>query len=512
MKKILLFLVLSLSTWLNVLAQETLLYKVEHKGWKKASYVFGTMHVNDEKAFAFGDPVFDAIDASDKVAFEISMLREDHEDQMENLIESEEAKNLMNFLRDTFMVRLKAADIDMKELETKILLISKELEQFLKDFHDPDSFRNLHVDAFLEMYARKKGKPTIGIETIEEQLKYLMSFDRNQLTENAIAFLKKPDWEKSLLQYLSGSDELKSQYSGIQMDQICGTVDGLAQSNWIDLLINKRNEIMVDRMYSEMGKQGVFMAIGAAHLCGEKGILALLKQKGCKLTPIKLGAKSEEIFIWKQIGGSDRKYTVDIPSHLEMTEDWYNPGVSTADTTRSGMYQLRIYQTTDPNYNDEVVYGDDHVGEAIFEGNTDEVPEQEEMPTKTIHEEQIQAPVEEIISDIPMEEYEIGQEVVADVDELDMGSDTIVETPDWSSLLGSWHRGNKKVVDTLVIEGAEGSLKLETLRAFQYISIETRIPIPESNGAYWVLELSGDSEMVRNQDLYRFFTSFKMLP
>ncbi len=504
MKKILLSLVLSLSTWLNVLAQETLLYKVEHKGWKKASYVFGTMHVNDEKAFAFGDPVFDAIDASDIVAFEISMLRPDHEDQMENLIESEEAKNLMNFLRDTFMVRLKAADIDMKELETKILLISKELEQFLKDFHDPDSFRNLHVDAFLEMYALKKGKSTIGIETIEEQLKYLMSFDRNQLTENAIAFLKKPDWEKSLMQYLSGSNELKSQYSGIQMDQICGTVNGLAQSNWLDLLINKRNEIMVDRMYSEMGKQGVFMAIGAAHLCGEKGILALLKQKGCKLTPIKLGAKSKEIFIWKQINESDRKYTVDIPSHLEMTEDWYNSGVSTADTTRSGMYQLRIYQTMNPNDDEEVVYGDDHVGEAIFEGKTDEIPEPEEMPPITTEE----APVEEKIMDIPMEEYQGNQEV----ETVTEGSDTLVEIPDWSSLLGSWYRGNKKVVDTLVIEGAEGSLTLETLRAFRYISIETRIPIPESNGAYWVLELSGDSEMVRNQDLYRFFTSFKMLP
>ena len=41
-----------------------------------------------------------------------------------------------------------------------------------------------------------------------------------------------------------------------------------------------RNQIMADRMAERLAEGGAFIAIGALHLPGEKGLLSLLSQRG----------------------------------------------------------------------------------------------------------------------------------------------------------------------------------------------------------------------------------------
>jgi len=41
-------------------------------------------------------------------------------------------------------------------------------------------------------------------------------------------------------------------------------------------------------MKEMMLKEKVFFAVGAGHLCGENGLIALLKREGFKLKPIEL--------------------------------------------------------------------------------------------------------------------------------------------------------------------------------------------------------------------------------
>ena len=53
-----------------------------------------------------------------------------------------------------------------------------------------------------------------------------------------------------------------------------------------DALLYDRNIIMADRI-EELGSQSsLFAAIGAGHLGGKKGVLRLLKQKGCEIIPV----------------------------------------------------------------------------------------------------------------------------------------------------------------------------------------------------------------------------------
>ena len=49
----------------------TLLWKISGKDLKKASYLYGTMHLTDERIFNLGDSLYKAIEHSDGFALEI---------------------------------------------------------------------------------------------------------------------------------------------------------------------------------------------------------------------------------------------------------------------------------------------------------------------------------------------------------------------------------------------------------------------------------------------------------
>jgi uncharacterized protein YbaP (TraB family) len=51
-------------------------------------------------------------------------------------------------------------------------------------------------------------------------------------------------------------------------------------------LVTDRNERMSDRIAKFIKQQPTFIAIGALHLPGEKGVIGLLRKKGFKVEPV----------------------------------------------------------------------------------------------------------------------------------------------------------------------------------------------------------------------------------
>ena len=54
----------------------------------------------------------------------------------------------------------------------------------------------------------------------------------------------------------------------------------------MDVTMQLRTYVMVDRMQPELGKGSAFFAIGAMHLAGEKGVLRLLEARGYRVEKI----------------------------------------------------------------------------------------------------------------------------------------------------------------------------------------------------------------------------------
>jgi uncharacterized protein len=53
-----------------------------------------------------------------------------------------------------------------------------------------------------------------------------------------------------------------------------------------DILLDNRNKNWVTQLKTLMKNESVFVAVGAGHLVGEKGLIALLKKEGYTLKPV----------------------------------------------------------------------------------------------------------------------------------------------------------------------------------------------------------------------------------
>jgi len=146
----------------------------------------------------------------------------------------------------------------------------------------------LILDLVLRQRAAAAGKPTAGLETAEEQLAV---FEQLSLADQ-IDLLKMTLAQRPKLPRLM--DALIEAYAADDLDRI-GELVAASSANQADLevlrrftfrLNDRRNLRMARRMTPYLQQGGAFVAVGALHLAGPKGILQLLRQSGCQIAPV----------------------------------------------------------------------------------------------------------------------------------------------------------------------------------------------------------------------------------
>lgn len=150
----------------------------------------------------------------------------------------------------------------------------------------PPATTGQFLDLILYQSAITQGKTTIGLETVDEQLAV---FDTLPEIEQ-IEILR--DTLENRHQFKQMFDEFLAAYlkrePGIllQLSQKYGSSDARIAQQMEERLINQRNRLMVDRMNPVLEQGNSFIAIGALHLPGQKGVLNLLKQRGFQVTKV----------------------------------------------------------------------------------------------------------------------------------------------------------------------------------------------------------------------------------
>ncbi len=130
--------------------------------------------------------------------------------------------------------------------------------------------------------AGKERKEIRGFETIAFQASV---FDSVPYATQAKSLLNSVDsinnnkvlFDKMVRVYLSQEIE---KIEAMFKEEEFGMKDGLEQ------LLDKRNINWVEQLKTILPKTNIFMAVGAAHLVGEKGVIELLKKEGYTLRPI----------------------------------------------------------------------------------------------------------------------------------------------------------------------------------------------------------------------------------
>lgn len=270
--------------------EKSLLWKVEADGVTEPSYVYGTIHIIDGDNFFYPDGTLAAIDACDKMVFEIDMA------------EMNDMSNMMGLMNKAFMNdNLELKDLvdssdyvlvqeHFKKLGLPFMMFKRMKPMFLTVFAGGDmnpmdiqSGKMKSYEMEFMQIAEQSDMATGGLETIEFQISVFDSIPYQAQADMLIEAIKVGD---------TGGDQFKEMIEMYRNQDISSMVSMIdedeSMGDYNDVLLANRNKNWIPLMKEMMIEQPTFFAVGAGHLAGKEGVLNLLKKEGLKLTPMSM--------------------------------------------------------------------------------------------------------------------------------------------------------------------------------------------------------------------------------
>lgn len=258
-----------------------LLWKISGNGLEQPSFLFGTMHTADSRAFNKIESVKNKLAGCDAFAMEILADEKDIDlnliagllmtdgTTLSSLFTKEEYKRI-----DSLMQKSSGFPLSLFEFVQPIV-IAMLFEQSGMTTDSTDA-----LDFYLKKIAQKEGKKLIGIETIQEQLKALQA-----LTYTEQAALVSQELNKQ--NDSQGTEQLFKFYASENLDSILILNRQNPMPEKLEkALVENRNKLMTDRIATIIRQQPTFCAIGALHLPAAGGVIEGLRQKGFKLESV----------------------------------------------------------------------------------------------------------------------------------------------------------------------------------------------------------------------------------
>lgn len=259
-----------------------LLWRI-HKPKQAASYLFGTIHVDDKRVKNFSSQVRKRFEESKTLCLEIlpdrqtqvsiglaMMLPENQ--HLDAIIGEPLFAELSVWLTKKGISPLQATRL---KPWAAMVMLSR-----------PESKGGYALDEQLYHWAEHEYKQLCALETLQEQLSVFDSLSTPEqvvLIQDTLTHMAElPEMNETLIQaYLNGDLEKIYAYS-MEFNQ---TSDTELANKLRTHLIDDRNRRMLSRMrpYLERGK--AFIAVGALHLPGENGLIRLLQQEGYIVSP-----------------------------------------------------------------------------------------------------------------------------------------------------------------------------------------------------------------------------------
>ena len=276
--------ILSLATIFTSFAQQpkekSLLWKIEGKDLSNPSYLYGTFHMLCPTDFNMNDTLKALVKQSKQLFLEIDTDDPSLTTKMMKNIKMKDGKTLKDYFSP--------ADYDSV---AKLFQAKTKIPLSMVDTYKPFMLTSMLYPSLLgctpiafekefEKLAKADGIEVKGLETIEDQLnvfetipykvqakmlkKTLFELDGKEQMNEMVALYKKQDINK-MQKGISGDTDL---------------------GNYEKTLLDKRNKNWIPVIEKEIAAMPTFIAVGAGHLAGKKGVIYLLRKQGYTVTPI----------------------------------------------------------------------------------------------------------------------------------------------------------------------------------------------------------------------------------
>ena len=263
----------------------SLLWEISGKKVKSPSYIFGTMHLIPKDQFLFPESLQDKVKSSDLLVMEIGGLSEQMKGMQLMMLEEgnlfdhfteEQADSIYDYSEEHLGYTEEQLNTMFGKMKPFVLIQLMTKNAFGES---PASY-----EMSLEKIAKEKEIEIEGLETVEEQMALFDSIPMKDQVKMVMSSLRNADssaveTQKLIDAYLQQDIDSLHRY----MNQSDSEISGFE-----DEFLNNRNENWIPLIKQYIKKNKTFIAVGAGHLGGEKGVIELLKKEGYTLTPIKL--------------------------------------------------------------------------------------------------------------------------------------------------------------------------------------------------------------------------------
>ena len=260
-------------------------------GVEPPSYLFGTIHLPDDRVLDLHPAVAGALDGADVVYTETPMDAATEQRALQLSVLPAEA-TLGSVLPQELYLRLErylvARGIPMlafSRLKVWTVAVALPMLEWMQQGQAKPP-----LDKFLAQRASSQGKQTDALETVEEQVAAMESMGQEaqvamlrqtlEQLESAASGGTNPI-EELLLAYLTGNEDTLLAVSRASMPE-----DDPLSEKVEKVLIFDRNGTMSETIRKKLAAapgKSHFFAVGALHYPGERGIIALLRKQGLEV-------------------------------------------------------------------------------------------------------------------------------------------------------------------------------------------------------------------------------------
>ncbi|MCV2485442.1 TraB/GumN family protein [Flavobacterium sp. SH_e] len=256
--------------------ENSLLWEVSGKGLQKSSYLYGTIHMICSKDYFLSEKAKSAFEKSDKLFLEINLTDPNEMSQMQQLamgkeplskkLTPEQLAKLDSILKKS--TGMSVQQVDSFSLLTVLSLIS------IKSFGCTDL-------KFYEMEfsdtAKKRNVPIAGLESVKSQFEILENAYSN---DEMLTLLEESTAEETV--------ELVDAYKNENIEAMyaVSTDKRFTSEKTKKQILDNRNLNWVKQIPELIKQNSVFIAVGAAHLGGEYGVINLLRKEGYTVKPV----------------------------------------------------------------------------------------------------------------------------------------------------------------------------------------------------------------------------------
>jgi uncharacterized protein YbaP (TraB family) len=261
----------------------TLLWEVSGNGLTKPSYLFGTFHLLCRDDIRFSDALKQGVQNAAEVYLELDMddpstllgglmlMNMKGNRKLKDLYTEVEYKRVVDYFRDSLQAPLNLFQ-SMKPFFLVALLYPKMM---------PCPSVSSVEDEVMKL-AKQNGKEIKGLETMAFQASV---FDSIPYEEQAAELLRSIDSMVLSKKYFDSMiTAYKEQRMG-ELESLMKNEEFGMESNQ-DILLDNRNRNWVGQLKTIMKQAAVFVAVGAGHLPGKTGLIALLRKEGYTLRPV----------------------------------------------------------------------------------------------------------------------------------------------------------------------------------------------------------------------------------